>query len=288
MRTMLTLMVALPLFVASGALGAPPNAAPSARERLAALKERVPQLDKTKRGPYAVLARPLIALGAEGLTPMLEALDAATPTAWTESARVAWRASLLDAVGELRDPKAAPVAESILATESEPHIAFAAAEVLAKLGDDPSVQRLIGLASAPGDKRLVAVKALGSCRRSACAKALANLLNEPLPADLMEAAVKALGRSGSAWAWETSAHVKSPEKHEARLVAARALTKRYAATEDTSGAIEKALLMVDLPETPALIAEAKGGASEKTKARLTGLAKRFEKNPLRSTAGAGN
>lgn len=258
---------------------------PTAFMRLSALRDRVPELDRTKHGRIVVLGPSFRALGADALLPMLEMLSAQTPApGFSESARVALYVGLLDAVGALRDPGAAPVLDALLTgNEQNRAIVRATAEAFGKLGDDATAGRLVSLAKQPGTKRLGVVEGLGTCRRPVVAHALASLATDISQAEVSLAAIRSLGLLGAAWAWETPRLVTTGEGETVRSIAADSLVRAFvlAPDEPSRRAAETAILMVDHPATPSLVAAERARATPSAVALLDRLSVRLAHNPVR-------
>jgi HEAT repeat protein len=259
---------------------------PRAFQSVARLRARMPELDRRKRGRLVPVMPLLRSLGPRALLPMLGELTAATPETLGGGARLAWRIGLLEATGALRDPRATPVLRRLLATESEPSIVRAAAGALGDLGDQEAVDVLTALSATPGPRRLPVIAGMGRCRRLPAARALAQALAQRPREELAATLAKALGELGSAWAWETPRLTALNEGAAVRAVAAGALVDafvRYGGA--VQRAAETAILVVDAPQTLALIAKAGAVASPALQAELARLAARVERSPLRPRKG---
>lgn len=261
--------------------------APKAFAEVAAVRASLAELDESKRGRLAVVTPSLKAIQGEAALALLSeiALDAKAQGSLPADAWKAWKLGLLEAVGALRDGRSAPALEAILDGEKDALVLRAAAEALGKLGTDAAVKKLGGLLKASGDKRLAAIAGLGVARRTAAVKLLAAELAALPKADEAKALAKALGDAGSAWAWRalkrTGQGVAS-EEGAARKAAARALVQAYAPYGgEARKVIQQAVLVVDLDETPQLVAEAKKGAAKDAQAALDELAAKFAATPLR-------
>ncbi|HVH46593.1 MAG TPA: hypothetical protein VM925_29835 [Labilithrix sp.] len=93
---------------------------------------------------------------------------------------------------------------------------------------------------------------------------------------------KSLGGVGNAWAWRTLSN--QAEASATRAIAARALVDIYVSEKNAADVREqaaKAILVVDAPSTPSLIARARTTASHDTLAMLDELERRFASNPTR-------
>jgi HEAT repeat protein len=200
-----------------------------------------------------------------------------TDTAWS-----AWRVGLLEAIGTLRDPRSAAVLTAILdSAETDPMIVKAAAEALGKLGTDTAVQKLLAM-SKSGPKSRAVLAGMGHCRRAAIADALAKVIATKPDADTARVVLKSLGDVGSAAAWATTIVQVSGEEAATRAAAAKALVGAFVAYEgDLRKLAQAAILVVDDPSTPNLIASAKQGASPSLAAALDKLAAKLADNPTR-------
>lgn len=287
--------------LADGVLMAPSALAPAARTaletqvrdaratnpdsfaRFSAVLGQIAELDAKKRGRYPVIGPILFALGPDGLLPMLEAIALDSPPAQqlSDDTWTAWRAALVEAVGSLRDPRATAVLEAVLTgANNESMIVQAAAGAYGKLETDAAAAKLVAM-SREGAKQSAVLSSMGHCRRTVVAERLAEALSTASDPATVKLIAHSLGDVGSVWAWNTG--VSHPDEQEAvRSIAARALVAAVARQEgDARAKLISATLMVDHASTPALIEEARRGASSQGKAALDELAKRFADNPLR-------
>lgn len=259
---------------------------PAAFKALTQVHGRLPALDAQKRGRFPLVTPLLRSLGRESLMPMLEqiAVDAPARGELSDAAWSAWRAGLIEAVGELRDGRSAPVLTAILdGDESDAMVVRAASAALGQLGDDASAQKLVSLSKSATGARLSAIVAgMGECHRAAIADALGGKLGAHPDDALAKTTVKALGSVGSSWAWKTPQVAVSGEEAPTRAAAAKALVAAFVAYEgEVRAAAATQILVVDDPSTPALISAAKQSASPTLAAQLDRLAERFAKNPAR-------
>ncbi|MFZ5468155.1 MAG: HEAT repeat domain-containing protein [Myxococcota bacterium] len=259
-------------------------AQPQAFETMAALYGKMNALDQKKRGRLAALSPYLRAMGPEALWPALELLAfEAPPMPLTPSAALSLRLGLIEAVGRLREPKAAPVWVALLNSQQpESAVYRSAAQALGFLGTDEAAAQLLA-SSREGGPRGAAVRAgMGSCRRLVVAQALAGALARTGDEAEAAALAKALGEVANAWAWKTPAVAAKDEEPQVRATAAKALVKAYLRFPGFARqAASNALMVVDAPITGALIDQARSGASEEELASLQALAARWEKNPTR-------
>lgn len=249
------------------------------------LRSRLSELDEGKRGRAAPLTAMLKSLGPDGLFPMLSemVLDGAPKGALADSAWQTWRVSLLEAVGSLRDPRSAPVLAAVLdSPETDEAIVKAAASALGKVGTDAAAAKLVAMSKGAGPKQSAVLAGMGDCRRTVVAARLAAVIAAKPEAVVARGVLRALGDVGSAPAWKTPVVAQSGEEAATRSAAAKALVGAFVAYD---GALRKlasdALMVVDDPSTPALVAAAKKAASPSVSAALDELANRFANNPTR-------
>ncbi|AKT38608.1 hypothetical protein [Chondromyces crocatus] len=247
-------------------------------------RQMLPELDETKRGRMAVVTPMLKSLGPSALHAMLEqlAIDGGEQGKLSESAWLAWRTSLIEATGMLRDDRAAPVLNAVLdGAMTDFEVMREAAAALGKLGTDAAATKLIGLATARGPKQTAILAGMGMCRRLSVAKTLATALPTHRDETTARLVVRALGDVGSAWAWKTPVIAASGEGKATRAEAARALVDAFVTRDgEVRRTAATAILVVDDPSTPALIEAARKQASAETAAALDVLARRFANSPL--------
>lgn len=258
---------------------------PDAFLAVAKARAALPELDANKRGRMAQITPMLKALGPGALHAMLEqlAVEGGGRGDLTGSAWLAWRVSLIEATGMLRDGRAAPVLAAILdSAETDFELVRAAAAALGRLGTDAAAAKLTAMAGARGPKQLAVLAGMGECRRLSAAKALAAAIGaRPDPGAALHV-VRSLGDVGSAWAWRTPIIAQSGEEVATRAEAARALVSAFAAYDgEVRRKAATAILVVDDPSTPALIQAARRGAAPDLAAALDALAQRFANSPLR-------
>lgn len=258
---------------------------PAAFDSLAQLRADMPALDAQKRGRLVPVSAILKGFGRDALFPMLAelALDGQKRSEWNDSTWTAWRVGLLEAVGMLRDGRAAPVLTAVLDSSEESFdIVRAAASALGKLGTDAAAAKLVALSKTSGAKQKAVLAGMGDCRRTIVAETLAAALSKEKNADTAAILARSLGDVGSAWAWKTPIVAASGEEQAVRSAAAKALVGAYLHHEgETRTAMGKAILLVDHPSTPALIEDAKRGANDEGKRALDALGNKFSKNPIR-------
>ena len=257
-----------------------------AAAKVAEVRRQADALDAKKRGgKVAPLGRALKQLGPHALLPMLEALQSPALEGGpvTEGGRLSLTVGLLEAVGALRDARALPVLEAFVASRTEsPVVTRAAAEAYGFMQTDAVAARLVQLAEG-ADARARAVRdGMGSCRRVVVARALAAAAESATEVREQVELARALSDLGNAWAWKTPGAVAKAEEAEVRLTAARALVAAFVRwSGDARQAANNALMVVDAPQTPSLIAAVMSRADAATHAELLTLQQRFERNPTR-------
>lgn len=258
----------------------------SAFSEVAKARAELADLDAQKRGRLAALTPRLKALGPQAVLAMLNelAFDAKPKGALTDTAWQAWRLGLLEASSMLRDPRSEPVYAAVLdGAESDAALVKAASEALARLSTDTAAAKLVALSKKTGSKQLAIVTGMGHCRRAVVAERLATMLGGASDADTVSGLARALGDVGSAWAWKTPTVQQAAPGEEAktRLAAAKALVDAYATAPTAArGMLMKAVLVVDHPQTGALVASAKKGASASGQKLLDELLAKFQASPL--------
>lgn len=242
--------------------------------------------DAAKRGKLAALARPFKALGSAGLYPLLEllALEAGEGPPLEPSASIALQVGALEAIGALRDPASFEVLAAILARpDAVPFdVTRAAASAMGELQSDEAVALL--LARARDDRpSATAIRAgMGSCRRAAIAEELAAQLRRANDVSDVKLLTRALSDVGNSWAWKTPGVVARNEERRVRAAAARALVDAFVSGHGEARQwANNALMVVDAPETPALISLAAQSAGPQIQAALAQLSARFANNPAR-------
>jgi HEAT repeat protein len=234
------------------------TAHPSTFAAIAKLRAELPALEAKKRGPLPLLQRELRSLGKEAVPAMVDALDGAPRSL---------RAALVEAIGWHRSNEARPLLVSLL-DDADPLVVRAAAEGVGRYADDQSVRTLAARLDVPA-----VASGVGTCRRLAMAAALGRKLDS-------KGAIHALAELASSWAWKTGLPHASEEK-AVRQTAAAALVDVFVREPSLRGEASNALMVVDDPGTPALVAAAKPFASSDTVAALDRLLARFASNPAR-------
>lgn len=249
---------------------------------VSALVTYAPEANARARGRKAPIALYLARLGSPAVLPMLEMLALDAPHGLPDEAAPALRRDLIEAVGRLRDPRGLTVLSAILDDPSEDaDTTRTVTEAIARIGtDEAATQLLAALDGSSGERAYALISGMGECRRLRVTEALARELRTTPDEARARAASLSLGRAGNAWVWKTVAD--RSEELRIRETAARALVDAFTHREgETREAAAKALLVVDAPETLALITDAKTGASSSAQRALDVLAKRVSNNPTR-------
>ncbi len=243
---------------------------------------RAPEADAKARARKAATALTLAQLGPSALLPMLELLAVDAPHGLTLEQTNNVRRDVIEAVGLLRDAKALPVLGAILDDACEDaETTRTVTEAVARIGTEEAATRILtALDASSADRTRAIVSGMGDCRRLRVTQALAGRLRTANDDATVRAAARALGRAGNAWAWKTLAD--RTEESRIRQTAAAALVEAYVKHQgDERQAASNALMVVDAPETPSLITDAKRGASPELAKALDALAARFARNPAR-------
>lgn len=224
---------------------------PAIFTRLADLPAVAADMDARKRGPLAPIAPRLKSLGPHALLPMLELLAFEAPERGelTDSAWTAMRASLLEAVGRLRDSRAEPVLHAVLdSSEADFYVLRAAVEALGKLGGPAAITHLSALARTAGPKQAAAIAAIGYCRCEAVATLLAQLLREAADEDTARVLARSLSDVANSWAWKLEPQARQAEWVRVHGIAEQALQGAVARwTGPAHRAARTALRVIDRP-----------------------------------------
>jgi len=162
----------------------------------------------------------------------------------------------------------------------------AAAQGLGGVCDAPSAAALVRLATSDGVKRNPVLTGMGWCRRPEIADALATAVTAGYDARTTRNIIRSLSDVGNSWVWQALARSGGSDVDRlgmaVRASAARGLLNAYV---NLDGSLrrdaEKAILVVDSPDTPTLIEAAMTVAPPTARAALTHLQGRFATNPVR-------
>jgi hypothetical protein len=228
--------------IAAARLASPRPFAAVARLR-ARVAERVP-IGRER----AALARSLKSLGPHGAEALLEALgDESRLFALAPRAREVFLVGVVEALGALREPRAAPLLHSWFDREDASlPVARAVGEALGRLCHDREVAFLVARGVAGQRREREALSGLGHCRRRDAAAHLTARLDGNPDAPVATTLAEALGWLGSSWAWQAKGAAHAVEGEALRDDAARALRAAQTRYRDpeTQARIADALKMV--------------------------------------------
>jgi len=242
---------------------------PQAWRAVSDLSTLRPEVYRATRIGRPAVTRELRSLGPDALLPMLDALAVSGyPRTLSTEEREALTVGLLEAVGFLRDRRAAPVLRAAFAQESAPDTLRAAARGLAALDDNESWEVLRAATEGDTERASIALSALGTSPRAAATPLLLGRLGDTSPA-VVSAAAHALSERHGTWA-AAARRVQDPQ----RPAVAAALVDAYARATDRGAqeALQTAVLALGAQESPAL-AEAAARAPGADSARLQRLAR---------------
>jgi hypothetical protein len=255
-------------------------------EEVAAHAKEIDAGARTPGIPFTMHFKPL---GNRALYPMLELVvfDSHTGKDLPPSAASALRLGLIEAIGAIRDPRAIPVLAKLLEVARDNATVRASSEALSRIGNDEALSIVTTAAEkarpaegGSSDRERAILSGMHDCRREGAARFLGKRLKDNVDDDTARVLVKSLGGVGNAWAWKTLA--KPTEEAATRSYAAAALVDAFVRfSGDVREAAAKALLVVDDPSTPALIAQAKRNACAELQGALDQLERRFANNPAR-------
>lgn len=253
--------------------------------QLSEIRWKVVELE-VRMGPRPVpVVRMLRGLDDEAFLAMLWALADDDPmqlgmglSAWRQ-----WQIGLIETVGRLRDRRALPVLQSIVA-ESNPHeqTHTAAVKAIGRIGDQDAIDQVIDVARTSPEKRGAVIAGLGMARRI---NALNYLLEVAQDSDQQThhlATVRALGDWANQFAWETSAlddHLDEREQGVQAIV--ELLVAAYPnADQRLRDEIEKSLQLADAERAKQRALERAGKVDGPERQRLEQLGEAMADSPL--------
>ena len=226
-----------------------------------------------QRSPRPAAARSLRRLGATALYPMLEALvlDAAPLGALADDQVSALAVGMLEALGRLRDGRAAPLLRAAFARAAGGDPSRAAAEALGRSCDDPALALL--RAALRDARRAAAIDGLGQCRRAVAAELLAAELDASVDEDEARHLAVALGRQASSWAWKALGPAREQEGLRVRRRASQALVRGYLRHDGSVRAAHRlGLRMAAHPELRSIVRQQAALADEASRRDLEAIA----------------
>jgi hypothetical protein len=255
------------------------KAHPKAFDAVANVRGVRPEVYSKFQNPAPNALPELRALGAAGLLPMLHALAFTAPDLTLSSReRTALTVGMLEAVGLLRDPRSGPVlAASFESGVKEPAVLRASAVALGRVCGDAELATLTRHTGAADALKLHAIEGLGECRRLESANHLSTQLAAASDDATAEAIARALATLGSSWAWKAMGPAAEAKGLAVREVAARALVSAYAKRPGARAELERALSIVEHPQTATMLRAAAATASAEARAPMEKLATSLEK-----------
>ncbi len=242
---------------------------PAAWERVMDLQGLNPGVYRVSRVGRPTVTRELMGLGADALLPMLDALAVSGyPRALDAVERESLTVGLLEAVGALRDRRAAGVLRAAFEASSYPDAQRAAARGMAMLGGDEEWAGLRAAAVGDGPRRVIALEALGVCERPEAWGLLLSTVRAGAGDAVVIAAARGVSERGSSWG--ATARGESATRADE---AAGALVRAYARAGERSTANELAVAVLGMgaPSTRVHIATELRGATGVTRERLEAL-----------------
>lgn len=224
-------------------------------------------------------ARAFMRLGKAAVMPMLEMIAwKADAAGLSREERLALGDGLLQAVALARDPRSAPVLETVFLKSAEPRFVASAAAGLGMLCGSEQRSLLLSHASVAGPRRAAAVAGLGHCRSVEVANALAGILAVEQEPSLRQAAARALGYVGSSWALAAT-KLSAAERETIAKTAAKALAAAYASGDEaTQRVVARSLLMVGHAAALPKLRELERAAAPTARTAATRLRLRLEAN----------
>ncbi|MBI4956222.1 MAG: hypothetical protein HY908_29665 [Myxococcales bacterium] len=256
---------------------------PAAFAAVAAVAGYRPESYRAFRNPAPTVTGELVALGRAALWPMLEELAfAARPRGSATDAE--WEAlavGMLQAVGRLRDPRAAPVVRAAFrASRPDGRVAHFAARALGDACHGDEASRSLLAEALGGARRRAGVAGLGQCRGLPSARLLAAALEQTVdPEDAVQLAA-ALGAQGSSWAWRALGAERQAEGEAVRAHLSAPLGAaffRFAG--EARNALARAIRMVDHPALAAALRARRAAADAPTLAEVDRLIAHLERAP---------
>ncbi len=252
-------------------------------QAVAALRAKMPEWDKRRRGPFAVVGPELKSLGSPALMPLLDEVVRGIPAGpgWTAEARRGWAIGVLEALGVLGDLQARGPVVDLLARESDLPVVRASAAALSRIAGPEALPVLLPLAEQPGERQIPAISGLADCRHLAAVKALTRLLAARPEEPVARAVAKSLGNIANAWAWQTESLASRSDRAAIRVTVAAALVDGFVAYRgEGREAFERSLMIIAAPETAALVQQAQDRAPGEA-AALQGLVARLAASPVK-------
>jgi hypothetical protein len=257
---------------------------PAAFDAVARIRADLPELDAAKRGRLAVTGPFLVNIGDGAVEAILERIALADPGAddLGPSARDAWKIGLIDALGKLRDERAAAVLEAVCRSPRTDGMTLtAAAAALGRLETDAAATILVELSESAGDRGTAVLAGMGHCRRLSVVRRLAEALPEQTDPVAHRLVARSLATAANGLVWRAGLVQHPDEVDEIRNLASRALFDAYLVRSDRERSdVVTALLVVDDPAVLTMIDSARATAEPELTAAFDELERRLEANPV--------
>jgi hypothetical protein len=262
-RTMKKLLAAMLVLLGARAGASEPRFAD-----VEALGKKLAQTPWERRGQ---VSRAFKSLGPGAFEPLLALVESHSMRTLPSQQRSMVVAGALEALGALRDRRAASTFRASVDSGDET-IARAGAEGLGMLGG-PDEERFLIARAVEGDAReRAAIAGLGRLRSPRSATYLASRLDARPSGETARALAEAMGLCGSSWAWEALGPTRNQNTDAVREPLAASLAAALPAYEGyTREALEIALLAVDHPSTPNRLAQLRVNAAPALAADLQNL-----------------
>lgn len=239
---------------------------PAAYQRVATLHGLDPRTYRASRAGRPTVSRELRAMGPDALLPMLDVLAVSGfPRALSDDERAALELGVLEAVGELRDRRAAPALRAAFDHARSDDTRNAAARALGRLGGDDELAML--RRELTGAHAHAAIVGLGACERPEALQSLLDALSTSRDDDTTAAAATALSSHGSTWA-QASRGARDTTSSRVADALVRAFVRSRG---DARDAVQIAILATGAPDTVRIIDAARATADADTQRALDRL-----------------
>jgi len=256
---------AVPARLLAEQLRADRRAHPAAWQRVGELQGLRPEVYLSTRVRRPTVARELMGLGADALLPMLDVLvGGGYPQTLSDAERAALTLGALEAVGALRDRRAAPVLRAAFTRLTDPAPLRAAARGVAALGGAEDLAFLAAHLNDGDGRGLAALEGFGAQRSRASLDVVARVLDSSTDAAVVRAATRALGEIGSTWAQQAEGASDALPS-----AAAEPLVRAFLRTQGPArDAAQVAIVACGAPRAATLLTAALPAADAPTRARI--------------------
>jgi hypothetical protein len=253
---------------------------------LAQLEREMPSLDAQKRGRFVPVTRSFRSYAHRALPAIVERLvfRGGVIESWTPSAETAFLTGLVQVLGEFVDTRTEPVLHALLDAPSvtEFHLVYTTAGALGWHGTASAERHLLEAAAESHERQFGVLAGLGQLHTVSAVQRLATALQQesaPARQKWLIKSVRDAGNSGY-WRWARKRGLALAED-SVRLVAMQTLVKAFTTTQDdVQLAAANGIMMVDHPETPAVLEAAVGTIGIEVDRKIEKLQRRFANPPL--------